>query len=279
MNKIFGQLKKLLKKSFVIAFLVVAVFYLFFKFGVRMGYIVKNNTRIEKIGHRGACGYEPENTIQSFKKAIKLGVDAIELDVRTCKTGELVVIHDAKVDRTTSGCGFVKDLTVDQIDSLYNDNTYIGDVKKVVTLEKALDVIDRKAKVMIEVKDRGMVKPLSKILSRYIKKKDWKVSDFCVISFNYKEVLDFAKLNPKISVGLSFSKIPKDKSKFYRKIEKFSNVDCMVIDYKNIDSQFVSELHKKNMKVFVYTVNKKSDIIKIKKLFVDGIISDYPDII
>lgn len=279
MNKMLELLKKLLKKSLVVTFLVVTVFYLFFKFGVHMGYIVKSHTKIEKIGHRGVAGYEPENTIQSFKKAIKLGVDAIELDIRKCKTGELVVIHDAKIDRTTRGCGFIKDLTLGQINSLYNDDTYIGDVKKVVTLEKALDVIDRKVKVIIEVKDRGVAKRLSKILSRYIKKKNWKTADFCVISFHHKEVFDFAKLSPGISVGLSFSKIPKDKSKFYRKTEKFNNVYCVVIDYKSIDSQFVSEMHKKNMKVFVYTVNKKSDIIKIKKLFVDGIISDYPDII
>ena len=62
---------------------------------------------VSKIGHRGAMGYEPENTLLSFKKAIELNVDMIELDVHVCKTGEVVVIHDDKVDRTTNGKGFV----------------------------------------------------------------------------------------------------------------------------------------------------------------------------
>ncbi|MEM3174237.1 MAG: glycerophosphodiester phosphodiesterase family protein, partial [Candidatus Bathyarchaeia archaeon] len=64
-----------------------------------------------KIGHRGAKAYEPENTIRSFKRALELGVNAIELDVRRTKDGELVVIHDAEVDRTTSGKGLVSELT------------------------------------------------------------------------------------------------------------------------------------------------------------------------
>lgn len=63
-------------------------------------------------------GYEPENTLASFKKALELGVDAVELDVYVCKTGELVVIHDDKVDRTTNGKGYVIDKTFEESRSL-----------------------------------------------------------------------------------------------------------------------------------------------------------------
>ena len=52
-----------------------------------------------RIGHRGAMGYEPENTLRSFRKALKLGADMIEMDVRVCGTGEVVAIHDSTVDR------------------------------------------------------------------------------------------------------------------------------------------------------------------------------------
>ena len=60
-----------------------------------------------KIGHRGAMGYAPENTLESFAKALELGADGIELDVHLCKSGEVVVIHDKRVNRTTNGKGQV----------------------------------------------------------------------------------------------------------------------------------------------------------------------------
>ena len=70
-----------------------------------------------RIGHRGARAYAPENTITSFKKAIEIGVDAIELDVRKTKDNKLVVIHDADVKRTTDGEGLVSDFTLKEIKS------------------------------------------------------------------------------------------------------------------------------------------------------------------
>jgi len=69
-------------------------------------------------GHRGAAGLEPENTIRSFKRALALGVDQVELDVHFTKDRELVVIHDATVDRTTSGSGHVHAYTLDEIQRL-----------------------------------------------------------------------------------------------------------------------------------------------------------------
>ncbi|MEM2913929.1 MAG: glycerophosphodiester phosphodiesterase family protein, partial [Candidatus Bathyarchaeia archaeon] len=85
-----------------------------------------------KVGHRGARAYEPENTLRSFKKAIDLGVDAVELDVRRTKDNELVVIHDAEVDKTTNGKGLVNMLTLREIKQL---DTKKGE--KIPTLEEA----------------------------------------------------------------------------------------------------------------------------------------------
>ena len=68
-----------------------------------------------KIGHRGAKGLEPENTLISFQKAIEIGVDGIELDVRLTSDGELVVIHDETIDRTTNGTGFVNQFSLSEI--------------------------------------------------------------------------------------------------------------------------------------------------------------------
>ncbi|MEM3426627.1 MAG: glycerophosphodiester phosphodiesterase family protein, partial [Thermoproteota archaeon] len=98
-----------------------------------------------KIGHRGARFYEPENTLRSFRKALELGVDAVELDVRRTRDGELVVIHDAEVDRTTNGKGLVRELTLEEIRRLD-----AGKGEKIPTLEEALDFLDGRVKILIE---------------------------------------------------------------------------------------------------------------------------------
>lgn len=70
------------------------------------------------IGHRGAKAYEPENTLRSFQKALEMGANAVELDVRKTKDDQLVVIHDADVKKTTNGKGLVNELTLEEIKSL-----------------------------------------------------------------------------------------------------------------------------------------------------------------
>ena len=70
------------------------------------------------LAHRGASGYAPENTLEAFRLAMEMGADGFELDVHMSKDGELVVIHDETVDRTTNGTGFVKDLTLAQLKEL-----------------------------------------------------------------------------------------------------------------------------------------------------------------
>lgn len=70
------------------------------------------------VGHRGASGYEPENPLRSLRRAIELGVDAVEVDVRMCRDGTLMVIHDPTVDRTTNGRGHVKDMTLKELKQL-----------------------------------------------------------------------------------------------------------------------------------------------------------------
>jgi len=102
-----------------------------------------------KIGHRGAMGYEPENTLRSFKKALDLKVDMIELDVYVCKSDELIVIHDDKVDRTTNGQGYVVNKTFEELRTLD-----AGKNEKIPTLSEVLNLVNRKAKLNIELKGK-----------------------------------------------------------------------------------------------------------------------------
>ena len=105
---------------------------------------------IEIIGHRGARGLEPENTIRSFQKALELGVDYIECDVHLTKDGHIVLIHDHTLDRTTNETGDVNDYTFEEIRKLD-----AGKGKKIPTLQELLDLVRGKVKIHIELKDTG----------------------------------------------------------------------------------------------------------------------------
>src|SRR3989338_86923 len=101
-------------------------------------------TLTQTMGHRGAAALEPENTLRGFRRAIELGVDYVEFDVHCCKSGELVVIHDETVDRTTNGKGFVADLTLQQLKKLD-----AGKSETIPTLQEAIDTCKCKIKMYI----------------------------------------------------------------------------------------------------------------------------------
>lgn len=97
-------------------------------------------------GHRGASKYAPENTFASYSKAVEMGADGIEIDVHKSKDGYLVVCHDEKVDRTTNGKGFIKDLTLKEINSLdagsWFSKEYQG--QHIPILEEVLEFVKKK---------------------------------------------------------------------------------------------------------------------------------------
>ena len=221
-----------------------------------------------KIGHRGAMGYAPENTLKSFKKALELNVDAVELDIYVCKSGELVVIHDDKVNRTTNGKGYVVEKTFEELSTLD-----AGEGEKIPKLSEVLDLIDRKVKVNIELKGVKTAKPVHELIEKYVKNKGWEYDDFLISSFNHYELKKFRKLNPKIKIGALISGIPIGFSKF----AKMLNIDSVNLCFEFINQEFVDDAHNRNLKVYVWTVNDSDDIERMKTFGVDGIFSNFPD--
>lgn len=223
---------------------------------------------ITKIGHRGAMGYAPENTLKSFKKALELQVDAIELDVYVCKSGELVVIHDDKVDRTTNGTGYVVEKTLNELRKLD-----AGDGEKIPLLTEVLDLVDKNVRINIELKGTGTAKPVHAILENYVKNKSWKYDHFMISSFNHYELKTFKELNSTIQIGALIAGIPIGFAEFAQKIP----ADAVNVCIEFINKEFVADAHKRGLKVYVWTVNDYDDIARIKALNVDGIFSNFPD--
>lgn len=213
-------------------------------------------------------GYEPENTILSFKKALELGVDAIELDVYACKTGELVVIHDDKVDRTSNGKGYVIEKTFDELRALD-----AGKGEKIPTLSEVLDLVNRKVKVNIELKGVGTAKPVSELIKHFIDNKGWLLDDFIVSSFNHYELKEFGAMTPAVKIGALIVGIPIGFAEFAEKLNAYSVNLCVEF----INQEFVDDAHRRGMKVYVWTVNDADEIKRMKSLSVDGIFSNFPD--
>ena len=112
-----------------------------------------------KIGHRGAKGHVAENTLASFQKAMELEVDGIELDVHLSANGAIMVIHDATIDRTTSGTGFVKNINAAQLQ-------LIG----IPTLEEVLQLVNKNCTINIEIKDANATNAVVQLIEKYISK-------------------------------------------------------------------------------------------------------------
>lgn len=215
-----------------------------------------------KIGHRGAKGYEPENTLISFQKAIDLNVDGIELDVHLSSDGEIMVIHDETIDRTTNGKGFVENLTSSQLKKL-----------EIPTLIEVLDLVNCNCFINIELKGIGTAKPVIELISHYILEKNWNYTDFLVSSFDWKMLEEVHLLNPKIRIGVLTEESISVALAFAKKIKAFS----IHPDYALLSKENVALVQEKSFEVYPWTVNSNEDIQKIKSFNVNGIISDFPD--
>lgn len=221
-----------------------------------------------RFGHRGACGYAPENTIASFRKAIELNVDAMEFDVRLCKSGEVVILHDEKVDRMTNGRGLVSELTLSELKSLD-----IRGGQKIPTLEEALDVINRKTKVVIELKTVEVVEPTAALVRRFIEERGWSHDDIMVASFNHYFLMQFRELCPGVRLAPILSGIPIGRAEFGERL----GAHAVNMSFLYLNKEFVEDAHQRGLQVFAWTVNEPEDIERVKALGVDGIFSNFPD--
>ncbi|ESU29672.1 glycerophosphoryl diester phosphodiesterase family protein [Flavobacterium limnosediminis JC2902] len=223
---------------------------------------------VQKIGHRGAKGYIPENTLESFQKALDLGVDGIELDVHVCASGELVVFHDFTVDRVTNGSGEVDKLTLSELKTLK-----IAGELQIPTLAEVFDLINRKCWINVELKGHDTAQPTCELIEKYVTKKGWTYEDFIVSSFQKDELEKTRAHNPKIRLAtLSQASVE-------QALEWADELSAYAIHphFSLLTDDNIHEAKKKGYKINVWTVNHYEDIQRLEAHIIDGIISDFPD--
>ncbi len=235
------------------------------------------------IAHRGLSGFYPENTMLAFKKCLNLNIYGIELDVQKTKDNQLVVIHDEKVDRTFNGTGYIKDMTLNELQSLNsnfrdyenNKDCKIPTLKEVLTLFKPTDFI-----INIELKNNKIkYKNLEEDVINLVK--ELKMERRVIISsFRMKSLNKLKALCPKITRSYLISeKFYKHRLKnmiFYKAIKNKSTY--LSPNYIIADKKFINKCHRRDIKILCYTVNTIEEYEKLLKLKVDGIFTDFPNI-
>ncbi|MEJ8633507.1 MULTISPECIES: glycerophosphodiester phosphodiesterase [Streptomyces] len=214
------------------------------------------------IGHRGVMGVEPENTLRSFVRAERAGMDAIELDLHLSKDGALVVMHDADVDRTTDGKGPIADKTLAELRELD-----AGQGERVPVFEEVLDAVH--APLQAEIKDVAAARALAEVM----RKRDL-VHRVTVSSFHDDAVAEIASLVPGVRTVLIASRWGAD----IVDRAKAVGAGALALNIRRLTLETVEHAHGEALQVIGWVVNTQDQLRLVRALELDGATTDYPEI-
>ena len=220
------------------------------------------------IGHRGAKGHAAENTLPSIRQALDLGVDAIEVDVFRCATGELVVFHDKTLEKLTNATGAIEELPLDSIQKI----TVLGQAP-IPTLAEVLDEINGSVVLNIELKGSQTALPTHALLQRYFEQQTLTPNDILISSFDWEELKIFFQNNTNVPIAVLTEDDPLDALPIAQQLKAVA----INPDFRTLNKSNVKKIQAAGYKIYPWTVNAPADIEKLKSLGVDGIITDYPE--
>lgn len=216
------------------------------------------------VGHRGAGDLVPENTLASLAKAVEIGVNELEIDLRLSKDGHIVVIHDATVDRTTNGQGEVSDLTLAELRSLD-----AGDGHRIPTFAEVLDATS--ISLQVEIKDPRVIDPLVELLAS----RPGDIQRLAPTSFDVDSVGRVAALLPSTTVGL------------ISKTSEASVIDAAIdrgarrvlVGSAQVTRDFVDAAHARGLRVDLWPIASADQVRRAVEIGADGFTTDDPRIV
>lgn len=257
------------KKIFAFFFLCICVEYGF----IPPIFVSENKPLI--IAHRGASAHAPENTLPAFDLAIRHNADAIEVDVRRTKDQIPVALHDASLLRVTGADCLVADITFRQLSrlSIRSDNSSHASA---VSLENVLNFCKNKVPLHLDLKIPGSEQQIVSLIQKY------DLSGQCRIISSDPSVLQHIKeLDPQITTVLlipSFHSLSicLCETLCYRAPQPADDIDCYSVKSRLLTASFVRIMHKNRKQIYAWTVNSKAELIRMKRLGVDAVITDDP---
>ncbi len=233
-----------------------------------------------RIAHRGAsgAGLAPENTLTAFERAIEIGVDAVELDVRSTRDGALVVLHDPLLDRTTDREGPVHELTLAQVREAdaggWFGRPFAGE--RVPTLAEALDLLRRRALAVIELKADHLAEAVLRVVD------DLVVADQVVIqSFSSETVRRVKAIDGAAPTALLVGNLPTSPSRMRarRMVREVLSLGANILNiwHTTLTPAFYEEVRKRGLTVWTWTVDEEVVLRDVVQMGVQGIATNHPD--
>jgi glycerophosphoryl diester phosphodiesterase len=224
---------------------------------------------IRAIAHRGANLLAPENSLESFKIASKMGYNDFEIDVQMSRDGIVFVCHDDNLERLTGEKVFLSELLASDLEEIKIDGHY--------AIPKLIDVLNKfpKAKFNIDAKSWAVVSPLCKILNSFSEK-----SRFCIGGFSDSRITTIVR---NVNLHLQSSLGPKSVYLFYlswllnikfRFTGDFIQLPLTCLGFNIISNSVVQHIHSSGLRVHVWTVNDEENINRLIDIGVDGIMTD-----
>jgi glycerophosphoryl diester phosphodiesterase len=212
------------------------------------------------IAHRGFSACYPENTLVAIRAALELGVDFVEIDVHETRDGELIVFHDYRLKRLCGVRGRVRNKTLAEITRLN---------PQIPTLRQVLHACRGKARVLIEIKRADPRKVAALIAESRMQR------EVIVFSLSLPRLKAFAEAAPHVA---RFGLIARNLKSHVSRLKSTVSVRGLGLSRRLVRSRaVVGRIHHKGWKLFVWTVNRESEMEKLARWGVDGLITNHPD--
>jgi glycerophosphoryl diester phosphodiesterase len=224
-----------------------------------------SNMRIIAVGHRGAAGLEPENTLRSFRRAIDLGCDMAECDVHRTRDDQLAVIHDENVDRTTNGSGPVSGFTMAELKQLD-----AGKGERIPTLDEVLGSVKGHLKLLVELKGAGTEELAAQAVERRGMAKD-----VYFTSFHLDRIEKIRDIDPDLLTGAIFGNPPDNAVELAAK----AGARSISIRHPNVTTVLIQAARAQGLMFRAWNPDTAEEIYAMVALGVDGIGSNRPDIL
>lgn len=236
------------------------------------------------IGHRGAGGEAPENTLAGIKRGIKIGVDRIEIDVRLTADKKVVVVHDSSLRRINGDATRIKNMTYAELKKVDFGAHYSSEFhnEHLPLLEEVIDLIKGNNTLLIEIKNRreyhsGLERRAWDVVKSYQAQND------CIFqSFDDNSLFTLRDMNISSPIHKLFATFVPIKPYYagsnlhYKKFKRYDFVNEVGLKQGYVNRKVVSKIHQMGKKVNVWTVNKPNKMIRLSNMGVDGIITDFP---
>jgi glycerophosphoryl diester phosphodiesterase len=230
--------------------------------------------KVMVIGHRGAAGEAPENTLASFQLALTQGADGIELDIHLSKDGEIMVCHDPTIDRTTNGSGYIVEMAAEEIKRYdaggWFSEQYAG--QRIPTLAEVFDLVPDNIMINIEIKYAYQGQLETKLIE-FLSARN-RIENIVISSFDHKCMQRIKKAAPEVLVGLLYAANFIDHAGYASQLG--FDVYSIHPHYQLLEKVDVLNAKAAGLRTYPFTINSVEDYRKMLEFGVSGIITDFP---